>query len=140
MPPRSSATRSTMAFTELGSATSQPTPMLLFPYRLTRSDAAAAAFSSSRSTTATSAPNSDSARQKWVPRIPTPPVTTATLPLRSKRSLYTYVLHAHGLSMLHGHAPGYQEAEAGQGILGVHYRPFSPQGARERVHEPSEPA
>src|SRR5690606_40813024 len=103
IPPSSDTTLSTIAVTDAGSATSQATPRHLVPYALVSSAAAALAFSSSRSTTATLAPNSARARQKCVPRIPTPPVTTATLPLRSKRPFYTHVRHAHLSSALHGH-------------------------------------
>src|SRR5690554_5894664 len=140
MPPSSSTTRSTIARTEAGSETSQATPMARLPYARRSSAAAASTFCGSRSTTATSAPNSASPRQKCVPRMPTPPVTTATLPLRSNSRLYTHVLHVHGRSGSQGAPAGDQQPNGRQRVLRVDHGALAAGGPGEAVHQAPEHA
>src|SRR5689334_3352398 len=81
--PSSLPTRSIIAATAALSVTSVATAIALTP-RLYRSSTALADFASLRPTTAISAPASASPRAMPRPMPPLPPVTIATLPLRSK--------------------------------------------------------
>src|ERR1700722_5834237 len=82
-PPKASVTWATAAWADSSSVTSRVTPMALCPAPVSALAAASAAWVS-MSATATAAPASARARQYAVPIPPAPPVTIATLPLRSK--------------------------------------------------------
>src|SRR5205085_7393147 len=94
--PSSLPTRSIIADTAALSVTSVATAIALTP-RLRRSSTAAADLASLRPTTAISAPASASPRARPRPMPPLPPVTTATLPLRSNSLLiffFPFLRHA----------------------------------------------
>src|SRR6266704_186801 len=89
--PSSRTVRSTMVATADLSVTSAVTDMALTP-RCLRSATAAFDFASLRPTIATAAPDSASPHAIPRPMPPLPPVTIATLPLRSKSPVFMIVI------------------------------------------------